>query len=118
MTQEPIVVDSETKGNIPLTYEDLRVSFNDLTVGHHTRIAFVTKVIDRKLPVNHKTILNFFNRTMNRLPQHPFDINLINNDIVINKKRNMSPQEVEVISIPEEVWKKAQYQEKYNVKVD
>jgi hypothetical protein len=55
---------------------------------------------------------------MNRLPQHPFDITLINNDIVINKKRNMSPQEAEVLSIPEELWKKAKYQEKYNVKVN
>ena len=107
--------------NVLLTYEDIRNGFNNLSIGNHTRITFlrnIRKIIKNKdVHINHNTILNFVNRTMNRLPNHPFDITLKDDDFILIKKRNMSQEEEEILSIPEEIWKKRSYENKYNIKL-
>jgi len=106
------VAEEDEKDGKLMTYENMGSAFNSLGIGEVGRGTFLRTLMPMIMRdgtgVNPTVFNNFFTRTQLRLATPPFKIILDPDSgaFLLTKHRNMTPEELQMVSFPERVWER------------
>jgi hypothetical protein len=106
------VAEEDLKDGKLMTYENMGAAFNSLSNGEVGRGGFIKTLMPMimrdRTHINTTVFYNFFTRTQIRLAAPPFKIimDASSGAFMLTKHRNMTPDELQMVSFPERVWER------------